>query len=282
MKRLFLVLLSTCFIASCSSPEDKAEDFFEDMMEALEEQDFDKVLNVFCEYDDWYNTLSESEQQEFDEALELWEEKNKHEAAKMQEMAVECSPEWLNTGQFMKLIRHTAGVMKTEDYYDYYYGTWSYKDQEVSALCFEGKYYVVLDHEWYDYLVVVPFENAEKAMRWLDGVYSRLTDIRKKMDASGVSDIEKNITIEEPDMLYCLKKIYRSTEVYRISDISHSEISIKRNRSFGTDHISISFEPRGSLTVSDESYHAMMAALKSRNEIKKQLDAYKELEDSIY
>ena len=69
MKRLFLVLLSTCLIASCNSPEDKAEDFFEDMMEALEEQDFDEVLNVFCEYDDWYNTLSESEQQEFDEAL---------------------------------------------------------------------------------------------------------------------------------------------------------------------------------------------------------------------
>lgn len=281
MKRLFLVLLSTCFIASCSSPEDKAEDYYEDMMEALEEQDFDEVLNVICEYDDWYNTLNESEQQEFDEALELWEEKNKHEADKMQEMVIECFPEWLNTGQFMKWIRITDGVMKTEDYYDYHYGTWSYKDQEVSALCFEGKYYVCLN-AWYDYLVVVPFENAEKAMRWLDGVYSRLTDIRKKMAASGVSDIEKNITIEEPDMLYCLKKIYRSTEVYRISDISYSEISIKRNRSFGTDHIRISFESSGSLTVSDESYHAMMAALKSRNEIKKQLDAYMELEDSIY
>lgn len=282
MKRLFLVLLSTCFIASCSSPEDKAEDFYEDMMEALEEQDFDEVLNVFCEYDDWYNTLSESEQQEFDEALELWEEKNKHEADKMQEMAVKCSPEWLNTGQFMKLIRHSAGKMKTEDYYDYHYGTWSYKDQEVSALCFEGKYYVFFEPVSYYGFVVVPFENADKAMRWLEGVYSRLTDIRKKMDASGVSDIEKNITIEEPDMLYCLEKNYRSTDIYRISDIGYSEISIKRNRSLGTDHIRISFEPRGSLTVSDESYHAMMAALKSLNEMKKQLDAYKELEDSIY
>ena len=50
MKRIVAVLLSTCLIASCNSPEDKAEDFFEDMMEALEEQDFDKVLNVFCEY----------------------------------------------------------------------------------------------------------------------------------------------------------------------------------------------------------------------------------------
>lgn len=282
MKRLFLVLLSTCFIASCSSPEDKAEDYYEDMMEALEEQDFDEVLNVICEYDDWYNTLSESEQQEFEEALELWEEKNKHEMDKMQEMAVECFPEWLNTGQFMKWIRINDGVMKTEDYYDYHYGTWSYKDQEVSALCFEGKYYVFFEPARFDYIVVVPFENAEKAMRWLDGVYSRLTDIRKKMDASGVSDIEKNITIEEPDMLYCLDKNYRSTEICRISDISYSEISIKRNRSFGTDHIRISFEPRGSLTVSDESYHAMMAALKSRNEMKKKLDAYKELEDSIY
>ena len=282
MKRLFLVLLSTCLIASCNSPEDKAEDFFEDMMEALEEQDFDEVLNVFCEYDDWYNTLSESEQQEFDEALELLEEKNKHEADKMQDMLVECSPEWLNTGQFMKLIRHTAGEMKTEDYYDYHYGTWSYKDQEVSALCFEGKYYVCFA-AWYDYFVVVPFENAEKAMSWLDGVYSRLNDVRKKMDASSVSDIEKNITIEEPDMLYCLEKFYGSTEVCRISNISYSEISIKRNRSFGTDHIRITFEePRCSMTVSDESYHAMMAALKSRNEMKKQLDAYKELEDSIY
>lgn len=278
MKRIVAVLLSTCLIASCNSPEDKAEDFYEDMMEALEEQDFDKVLNVFREYDDWYNTLSESEQQEFEEALE----KNKHEADKIQDMLVECSPEWLNTGQFMKLIRHSAGEMKTEDYYDYHYGTWSYKDQEVSALCFEGKYYVCFD-AWYDYFVMVPFEDAEKAMVWLEGVYSRLTDIRKKMDASGVSDIEKNITIEEPDMLYCLETFYGRTEVCRISDISYSEISIKRNRAFGTDHIRITFdEPRCSMTVSDESYHAIMAALKSRNEMKKQLDAYKELEDSIY
>ena len=281
MKRIVTVLLSTCLIASCNSPEDKAEDLYEDMMEALEEQDFDKVLNVFCEYDDWHNTLSESEQQEFEEAMELWEKKNKHEIDKMQEMTVECSPEWLNTGQFMKWIRIYNGVMKTENDYGYNYGTWSYKDQSVSMICFKGQYYIALDND-YSSAVMVPFENAEKAMRWLDGVYSRLTDIRKKMDASGVSDIEKNITIEEPDMLYCLEKHYSPTEVYRISDISYSEISIKRNRSFGTDHISISFEPRGSLTVSDESYHAMMAALKSRNEMKKQLDAYKELEDSIY
>lgn len=281
MKRIVAVLLSTCLVASCNSPEDKAEDLYEDMMEALEEQDFDKVLDVFCEYDDWHNTLSESEQQEFEEAMELWEKKNKHEIDKMQEMTVECSPEWLNTGQFMKWIRIYNGVMKTENDYGYNYGTWSYKDQSVSMICFKGQYYIALDND-YSSAVVVPFENAEKAMRWLDGVYSRLTDIRKKMDASGVSDIEKNITIEEPDMLYCLKKIYRSTEVYRISDISYSKISIKRNRSFGTDHISISFEPRGSLTVSVESYHAMMAALKSRNEMKKQLDAYMELGDSIY
>ena len=281
MKRLFAVLLSTCLIASCNSPEDKIEDFYEDFMEALEDKDFDEALNLMCEFDDWINTLSESEQQEFEEAMELWEKKNKHEIDKMQEMTVECSPEWLNTGQFMKWIRIYNGVMKTENDYGYNYGTWSYKGQSVSMICFKGQYYIALDND-YSSAVMVSFEDAEKAMRWLDGVYSRLTDIRKKMDASGVSDIEKNITIEEPDMLYCLKKIYRSTEVYRISDISYSEISIKRNRSFGTDHISISFEPRGSLTVSDESYHAMMAALKSRNEMKKQLDAYKELENSIY
>lgn len=280
MKRIFAVLLSTCFIASCSSPEDKAEDYYEDMMEALEEQDFDEVLNVICEYDDWYNKLSESEQQEFEEALELWEEKNKHEIDKMQEMAVGCFPEWLNTGQFMKWIRINDGVMKTKDYYDCHYGTWSYKDQEVSALCFEGKYYVCFD-AWYDYFVMVPFEDAEKAMVWLEGVYSRLNDVRQKMTASGIREIDKKITIEVPDMLYRFdKSLYY---IDHISSISSSEVRVDRHSSSGKDKIVIQFNnPNYKLTVSVESYHAMMAALKSRNEMKKQLDAYMELEDSIY
>ena len=284
MKRLFAFLLCACLIASCNSPEDKAEDFYEDMMEALEEQDFDKVLDVICEYDDWCNTQSEAEQQEFEEALELWEEKNKHEIDKMQEMAVECFPEWLNTGQFMKWIRINAGVMKTEDDYDYHYGTWSYNDQSVSVICFKGQYYIALD-DGYSSAIMVPFEDAEKAMVWLEGVYSRLNDVRQKMTASGVREIDKKITIEVPDMLYRFDKSFYFSHgnIDRISGISSSEVRVGRHTSSGKDKIVIQFNnPYYMLTVSVESYHAMMAALKSRNEMKKQLDAYKELEDSIY
>jgi hypothetical protein len=75
---------------------------------------------------------------------------------------------------------------------------------------------------------------------------------------------------------------YRSCEVKPVSSARNSEISIDKNRSTGTDKIEININPYRSLTISDESYHAMKAALKSRDVMMKALKAYKELEDSIY
>jgi alpha-galactosidase len=151
-------------------------------------------------------------------------------------------------------------------------------------ICFKGQYYIALDNG-YSSAIMVPFEDAEKAMVWLEGVYSRLNDVRQKMTASGVREINKKITIEVPDMLYRFDKSFYFSHgnIDHISSISSSEVRVDRHSSSGKDRIVIQFNnPYYKLTVSVESYHAMMAALKSRNEMKRQLDAYMELGDSIY
>lgn len=282
MKRIFAALLCACFLAACTSPERMVEGYYEDLMDALEQYDFDKALDLSVEYNAWYNTLSESEQQEVNAAQNLWQENNKREIKKLDDLTEACFPEYLNTEQFIKWIQWIPGEMTTENYY--HYGVWRYHDQSVSMVCANGKYYIAFnDFSSYNVRVVVPFENADKAVKWLDKTYSRLTDVRKQMNAAGVTSVNKKITIEVPDMLCLIETSgYRSCEVKPVSSALNSEISIDKNRSTGTDKIEININPYRSLTISDESYHAMKAALKSRDVMMKVLKAYKELEDSIY
>jgi hypothetical protein len=282
MKRIFAALLCACFLAACTSPERMVEGYYEDLMDALEEHDFDKALDLSFEYKAWYDTLSESEQQEVNAADNLWQDNNKREIKKLDDLTEACFPEYLNTEQFIKWIQWIPGEMTTENYY--HYGVWRYDDQSVSMVCAGGKYYIAFnDFSSYYARVVVPFENADKAVKWLDKTYSRLTDVRKQMNAAGVSSVNKKITIEVPDMLCLIETSgYRSCEVKPVSSARNSEISIDKNRSTGTDKIEINIDPYHSLTISDESYHAMKAALKSRDVMMKALKAYKELEDSIY
>ena len=64
MKKLTLVLAAavTLLFAGCAGVEDKSAGYAKDMIEAINERDFDKADKVQKEYDKWYESLSEEDQ----------------------------------------------------------------------------------------------------------------------------------------------------------------------------------------------------------------------------
>lgn len=63
MKKLTLVLVAavTLLFAGCAGVEDKSAGYAKDMIEAINEKDFDKADKVQKEYDEWYESLSEED-----------------------------------------------------------------------------------------------------------------------------------------------------------------------------------------------------------------------------
>lgn len=261
MKRILALVLYAFIWVACTSPADRAEDLFDDIIEAMEEKDFDKYLDILIEYKKWYDSASMSEQQEFDEA---WREIDMEDKDEMIKLEHGFFPKWLNSGQFEKWCLWDECYVTIGKDRDYYYGSCNYKDQNAYIICFDNKYYISLNDPSDFPAVIVPFEEADKAIKWLDGVYSRFTSIRGKVK-------NKHVTIANPDMCYVVGEDYKSGEykwlIYDDLYIWESKISCELD-----GELEIHFSPCGSLTITDASYHAMKGALKSRNILKESME----------
>ena len=144
--------------------------------------------------------------------------------------------------------------------------------------------------------ILVSLSDADRAISWLTDLYTKLTDTRQKMKDAGVERIEKKITIDNPGFLYTADQSYRSSgpryNVEYVEWIDRPSIEIELDRDYGQDKIQFQVNSHY-LTISDDSYPAMIAALKARNEMKTKLEKYineqqeldrrkREIEDSIW
>lgn len=309
MKRIFIYILSAFLLAACASPEERMVEYLDKMAQALNKGNDAEFAEIVREFESWYNGLSASDQKEADLAEERWAFTNvfdysliSFELMDLEEKHKKDNPTWYNTEQFMKFIRTSEGEMSTknDEVEDYYYASWSHDYNSAYIVYINDKYYIALNSPYFRPFIIVPFENADRALVWLDGIYSKLTNIRQQLIDADLEEVEKKITIEEPYMCYVVTNNYRSGEPdWRIDyDLSiwSSTIDVDLDRDeydYGKDEIEIHFSPSCWLTITDASYHAMCAALKSRNVMKQKLEKYvererdrerrqKQLEDSIY
>ena len=80
MKKLIFVAVAALALTltSCGAdPESKAKDFSEQIVEATRAADFKKIVEISKEMDKYYKSLSDDEQQEFNEAMEKYTRENR-------------------------------------------------------------------------------------------------------------------------------------------------------------------------------------------------------------
>ena len=265
-------------------------------------------LYLECGY--WYDGLNASDRLEVDETLMRWEKVNMVEkyavVKKLNELSKRFNdqsdnsnepepPTCFDTEQFMELIRTTYCQINVEREGEYYIGTWSHDYNYATIVYLNGEYYICVNGAGGYHPILVTFENAGKAMSWLENTYSRLLDIEQKAIDAEVDKIEEDITLAETDAFYVIKETYnRDGPKYRvITDpwIYTSKVWVEPED--GIAQIIYKLGYYGDLYLMDENYHAMMAALKSRHVMKKKFEVLlkkewdrerrkKELEDSIY
>lgn len=69
MKKFFLVLAAVALFVACKSPAEKAQDYADDIAEAIKEGDTEKAEEIAKEAEEWYNGLDEDEKKEANEAM---------------------------------------------------------------------------------------------------------------------------------------------------------------------------------------------------------------------
>lgn len=94
MKKLFLILAATVVLFACGggkkkSQEDPYTKYLDLALEALKAGDIEKVASYEEQYDEWYESLSEAEQEIADEKYLQWMEKNEDAVNEAYEKAVE-------------------------------------------------------------------------------------------------------------------------------------------------------------------------------------------------
>jgi hypothetical protein len=309
MKRIFICILSVFLLTACASPEERMVEYLDKMAQAIDAGDDAELEELYIEYHNWYNRLSASKQKEAELAAEAWGERNiidyyviAFKIAELERKYAKENPTWYNTEQFMKFIKTSDGDMavKIDEVENYYYASWSYDYNSVYIVYINDKYYIALNSPYFRPFIIIPFENADRAIAWLDGIYSKLTGVRQQLKDAGLEEVEKQITLPDPSMCYVVVDNYRSGQPdWRIDydlRIWDSTIDVDFDREeydYDKDQIKIHFTPSCWLTITDASYHAMVAGLKSRDVMKKKLEKYvmeeqdrerrqKQLEDSIY
>lgn len=205
-----------------------------------------------------------------------------------------CGPAYYDTEQFVDYIKTADGEMTERVPGEYYLAEWEYANVASTIVYLNGEYFISLNSDTFS-PVLVSFENAENAIDWLDKTYARLTEVRQKMKDAGVEKIEEKITLDETKIFYVAGRSYKSRgpeyAVDRVTWINFPWIKVDLNDS-DEDEIELKVLSNR-LTITDKSYHAMIAALKSRDVMKKKLQGFvengidkhrsqKELEDSIY
>ena len=309
MKRIFIYILSAFLLAACASPEERMVEYLDKMAQAIDADDDAELEDLCIECLNWYKRLSASERKEATLAEEAWGERNMidyymitFKLAKLERKYAKENPTWKNTEQFMKFIKTSDGDMdvKIDKVENYYYASWSYDHNSAYIVYINDKYYIALNSPCWPPFIIIPFENAERAIAWLDGIYSKLTGVRQQLKDAGLEEVEKQITLPDPSMCYVVDDNYRSGQPDWCIDydlrITYSTIDVDFDREeydYDKDQIEIHFTSSCWLTITDASYHAMVAGLKSRDVMKKKLEKFvmeekdrerrqKQLEDSIY
>lgn len=192
-------------------------------------------------------------------------------------------------------------IMSTAKSGEYYYGVWNYGDSKIGMAWINGGYYIVMNRCYVprmldagvNGMVYVSFDDAERAVSWIESQYSKLNDIRKQMEENEVEEISKTIAIEDPGLFY----LYHHDAGYYSDGSCTLPLSVNPatiNINLGKNpHAEMSLAYFFDLKISDKTYPVMMAALKNRHEMKKQFEAYvneqldkerrkRELENSIW
>lgn len=160
MKKLFLILAATVVLFACGggkkkSQEDPYTKYLDLALEALKAGDIEKVASYEEQYDEWYESLSEAEQEIADEKYLQWMEKNEdavneaYEKA-VEEQAVAYYEQMMNAdGDWDKMDALMEEIEK------WYYGL-SEEDQEKADAAIEKAMYGDLvgeedeeDDDWY-------------------------------------------------------------------------------------------------------------------------------------
>jgi hypothetical protein len=277
MKRIFLILCCAIVVVSCS-PKEKVYRSLDMMAAALERGDEEEFAELADEYGEWFAGLGTSRKIKAEEAAMAWGALypfaynaiafKSHQLVRAYERE---HPKWFNTEQFMDLIETSDPSMhtKTRNGYSYYYASWTHEYVSASMICIDGDYYISVGLPVIPFLVV-PIENAESALVWLDGLYSNLVDLRQQLKDAGLDKVETDITVQVPDMCCIVKERYSSSQapwcIESVLRIERASIEIDLEREdfdYDDDQITIRFYPGCSFTITDASYHAMRAALKS-------------------
>ncbi len=71
MKKLFVILLAACglVVVSCTSVEDKAKNYADEMVQAMKDGDMEKLQKIGKEYDEWAEGLSAEDKEKATKAV---------------------------------------------------------------------------------------------------------------------------------------------------------------------------------------------------------------------
>lgn len=82
MKKIMILVAALGLLMACGGNsekqtiEQKAIEYSEKALKAVEDGDFEQLMKLGEEYQEWYDALSEEEQDKVDTAEEKWEEEN--------------------------------------------------------------------------------------------------------------------------------------------------------------------------------------------------------------
>lgn len=281
-------------------------EYLDKMAQAIDAGDDAELEDLYIECHNWYHGLDASERLEADEAQARWAEVNMWAwfsiALKINELQENAqktakesdAPRYYNTEQFMNLIKTSDCEVRVEREGEYYTGYWSHDYNYATIVYLNGEYYICVNGNGTYQPVLVSFENANKAIAWLEKSYSRLLEIERKAKEVEVSKVSEDITLDKTDAFYVIKDTYKSEgPKYRLvtDPWISSEIWIEPENDWA--QLIISFSYYGDIHLRDETYHAMMAALKSRHIMKRKFEVHvekeltrenrqRELDDLIY
>lgn len=81
MKKVFMLLAACALFAACSTtPTEKVNDYFDDMMEAVKDGDVEKARKINAEAIEWMDSLNEEDAEEAEKAVFKWLEENQEAA----------------------------------------------------------------------------------------------------------------------------------------------------------------------------------------------------------
>ena len=261
-------------------------EYLDKMAQAIDAWDDAELADLLDEFENWSNTLSASEQKEAEDAMETWAGRNNGRYDIINNL---IGVYWLaldlkhnrryNTEEFMKFIKTSDCEVHVEQEGEYYTGYWSNHYNSATIVYLNGEYYICVNGDGTYKPVLVSFENADKAISWLEKSYSRLLEIERKAKEVEVSKVSEDITLDKTDAFYVIKDTYKSEgPKYRLvtDPWISSEIWIEPEDDWA--QLIISFSYYGDIHLRDETYHDIIAALKSRHIMKRKFEVHVEKE----